>query len=261
MCPVSSPLSRSTCSKPVAPCCRRPAAAVPATPAPDAATQQAILNKAATYASGIWSQLPGLTATKTTLRFQDNVEALADASSMHGGSTDSSTGLLVNPYNYIHYINSSDTEIGLDKGAERVPDDKTQWGRNKMIQVMDPDPNVATIFQEAKENGNFKWERWELVYGKPAAVFTYDVPKKKAKMAVNVCCFPEIDQAGVATFASASAGSLNGGGGGGASGNLQTNTSWSPYKEKNCRLPRRVLHRPRHRHHRPHDHHGRPEIL
>ena len=156
-------------------------AGIPATPALDAAAQQAVLNKAATYTSGVWSQLPGLTATKTTLRFQDNVEALADASSMHGGSTDSNTGLFVNPYNYIHYINSSDAEIGLDHGAERVPEDKTQWGRNKMIQVMDPDPNVATIFQEAKENGNFKWERWELVYGKPAAVFTYDVPRKKPK--------------------------------------------------------------------------------
>jgi hypothetical protein len=209
------------------------AAAIPTTAPLDAAAQQALLTKAGTYASGTWGQLPALTATKTTLRFQDNVEALADSSSMHGGSTDPNAGVFVNPYNYIHYINSTDTEIGMDHGAERVPEDKTQWGRNKMIQVMDPDPNMAAIFQEAKDNGNLKWERWELVNGKPAAVFSYDVPRKKAKMAVNVCCFPQIDQAGVATFASASAGSLNGGSGGGARGNLQTNTSWSPYKEKN----------------------------
>lgn len=210
-----------------------PASSVPTTPAPDAATQQAILNKAATYASGTWGQLPDLTATKTTLRFQDNVEALADASSIHGGSTDSSTGLWVNPYNYMHYINSVDTEIAFDKGAERVPVDKTQWGRNKMIQVMDPDPDVAAIFGEAKDNGGLKFERWELVNGKAAAVFSYDVSRKKSKMAVNVCCFPEVDQAGVMTMSSASAGSMNGGSGGGARGNLQTNTSWSPYKEKN----------------------------
>ncbi|HWE85684.1 MAG TPA: hypothetical protein VG267_12130 [Terracidiphilus sp.] len=209
------------------------ASAIPTTAPLDAAAQQALLTKAGTYASGTWGQLPTLTATKTTLRFQDNVEALADASSMHGGSTDPNAGVFVNPYNYIHYINSTDTEIGLDHGAERVPEDKTQWGRNKMIQVMDPAPSLAAIFQEAKDSGNLKWERWELVNGKPAAVFSYQVAKKKAKMAVNVCCFPQIDQAGVVTFQSASTGSLNGGSGGGARGNLQTNTSWSPYKEKN----------------------------
>jgi len=207
-----------------------PADMIPNNPAPNA---QALLTKAAAYASGTWGQLPALTAVRTTIRFQDNVEALADASSMHGGSTDSSTGLFVNPYNYIHYINSTDTNIGLERGAERLPEDKTQWGRNKMIEVMDPDPDVATIFAEAKEFGNLKWERWELVNGKPAAVFSYDVPKKKSKMAVDVCCFPEIEQAGVANFSSASVGSMNGGSGGGAHGNFQTNTSWSAYKEKN----------------------------
>lgn len=210
-----------------------PASLIPTTPAMDAGAEQALLAKAATYVSGTWSQLPGLTATKTTLRFQDNIEALADASSMHGGSTDSGTGLWVNPYNYIHYINSTDTDIAFNKGAEMVPADKTQWGRNKMIQVMDPDPDVATIFGEAKDNGSLKWERWEVVNGKAAAVFSYSVPKKKSKMAVNVCCFPEVEQAGVMTMQSASAGSVNGGSGGGAKGNLQTNTSWSAYKEKN----------------------------
>jgi hypothetical protein len=213
-----------------------PPSTVPSTPALDAAAQQAVLNKAASYAKGIWGQLPGLTATKTTLRFQDNVEALADASSMHGGSTDTGTGLWVNPYNFIHYINSSDTEIALDKGDERIPQDKTQWGRNKMIQSMEPDPDVATVFEEAKDYGDLKWERWELVNGKPAAVFSYTVPKKRSKMAIDVCCFPQIDQAGVVTFTGQNGTGAPGGSagaGGGASGNFQTNTDWSHYKEKN----------------------------
>jgi len=210
-----------------------PATDVPNNAPLDAAGQQAILTKAATYVSGTWSQMPALTATKTTLRFQDNVEALADASGLQGGSTNGATGLWVNPYNYIHYINSADTELAFDKGAERVPVDKTQWGRNKMIQPMDPDPDLATIFGEAKDSGGLKWDRWEVVNGKPAAVFSYAVPKKKSKMNVDVCCFPQIDQAGVMTLSSASAGSLNGGSGGGATGNLQTNTTWDHYRAKN----------------------------
>lgn len=213
-----------------------PATLIPSTPALDPAKQQDVLNKAANYISSTWSKLPDLTATKTTLRFQDNVDALADSSGMHSGSTDSNVGLWVNPYNYIHYINSTDTQIALAKGDERVPKDTTQWGRNKMIQSMQPDPNVATIFDEAKQYGDLKWQRWELVNGKPAAVFSYSVPRKKSRMAVDVCCFPQVNQAGVVSFQSASGASANptgGGAGGGASGNFQTSTEWDHYKEKN----------------------------
>ncbi len=208
---------------------------VPKTPALDASAQQALLAKAETYASSTWGQLPAISATRTTVRFQDNVEALADSSGMHGSATDVSTGsgFAVNPYNYIHYINSSDANIALERGAERLPEDKTQWGRNKMIAVQDPDPDLAVIFDEAKDSGSLKWARWELVNGKPAAVFTFEVAKKKSKVGVHVCCFPDIDQAGVVTFHSASTGSLNGGSGGGANGNFQTVTSWHPYKENN----------------------------
>lgn len=197
-----------------------PPSGIPATPPLAPAAQQALLTKAASYASGTWAQLPSLTAIKTTLRFQDNMEALADGGRIHGGSSDSSTGLGVNPYDYIHYINSSDTEIALDKGAEKLPRDTNQWGRNKMIESMEPDPDLATIFAEATQYGNLKWERWQLVDGKPAAVFSYDVPKTKSRMAVDVCCFPQIDQAGVTNMAD-------------TRGNFQTNTEWDHYREKN----------------------------
>jgi hypothetical protein len=213
-----------------------PPAEIPTTPALDAAAQQALLTKAATYASSSWGQMPGLTATKTTLRFQDNVEALADASGLHSGAQDVSTGsaVPVNAYNFIHYINSSDTNVALERGTERLAADKTQWGRNKMIQVLDPDPDLAMIFGEAKDAGSIKWLRWELVNGKPAAVFTYEVPKKKSKMGVHVCCFPDIEQAGIMTMTGQNGVGAPGGSpgaSGGAKGNFQTNTSWSPYKE------------------------------
>src|ERR1039458_9086839 len=53
---------------------------IPATAAPDAAAQKTLLDKAADYAAKTYDQLPALTATKTTLRFQDNVEAIAPSS-------------------------------------------------------------------------------------------------------------------------------------------------------------------------------------
>ena len=64
-----------------------PVADLPATPAPDAAAQKAILDKAVDYTTKTYTQLPHLTATKTTIRFQDNVGAIAAISGMHSGSS------------------------------------------------------------------------------------------------------------------------------------------------------------------------------
>src|ERR1035438_4110567 len=54
-----------------------PASDIPTAPAPDAATQKALLDKAMDYASKTYAQLPAVTATKTTIRFQDSVSATA----------------------------------------------------------------------------------------------------------------------------------------------------------------------------------------
>jgi hypothetical protein len=210
-----------------------PASELPTAAAPDAAAQKAMLDKTADYVSKNYGQLPALSATKTTIRFQDNVEAAAPSSGIHGSASDVSTGTgFVNPYQFIHYINSTDAQVVNDHGAEKMPSakDKTPWGANKMIALQEPDPSLTTVFQEAQEAGDVKWLRWETVNGKQAAVYAFDVPKKKAHFAVNVCCFPDVSQTGVATFQSASAGSARGSGGGGAKGNFQTNTNWNDYK-------------------------------
>jgi hypothetical protein len=209
-----------------------PAPDIPTAAAPDAAAQKAMLDKTADYVSKTYSQLPALTVTKTTLRFQDNVEAAAPSSGMHGGASDVTVGsAFVSPYQFIHYINSTDAQIASQGGAEKLSGekDKTPWGANKMIALQEPDPSLGTVFQEAQA-GDIKWLRWELLNGKQTAVYSYEVPKKKAHMAVNVCCFPDVEQAGTVRFSSAAIASATGGGSGGAKGNFQTNTNWRDYK-------------------------------
>lgn len=211
---------------------------LPTTAAPDAAAQKAILDKAADYVSKTYDQLPAMAVTKTTLRFQDNVEAAASSSGLAGGAKDVSVGSgFVNPFQFIHYINSTDAQVATEHGAEKPPaaKDKTPWGSNRMIALQDPDPSLGAVFQEAQAAGDIKFLRWELINGKPAAVYTFDVPKKKAHFEVNVCCFPEVQQAGKVAFTSAAgfgAGQPGGGAGapGGAAGNMQTSTNWHPYK-------------------------------
>ena len=215
-----------------------PAADLPTTAAPDPAAQKALLDKAADYVSKTYSQLPATTATKTTLRFQDNVEAAAPSSGMQGGAKDITTGSgFVSAFQFVKYINSTEKQVSSLHGAElpSTAKDTTPWGSNKMNAVMDPDPSLGTVFAEAQDAGTIKWMRWETVNGKTAAVFNFDVPKKKSHFPVTVCCFPEVTQAGKAQFTSASgfgAGQPGGSAGaaGGASGNFQTATGWKPYR-------------------------------
>jgi tetratricopeptide (TPR) repeat protein len=210
-----------------------PAEDIPPTPAPDATAQKDILDKAAAYVTNDWSQLPVVTAAKTTLRFQDNMEATAASSGLHGGSQDASIGsAVIEPYQYIHYINSTESLYFSNHGVEKLPEDKTTWGPNGMIALREPVPGLGEVFAEAQSAGSMHWLRWEDVNGKPAAVFSFQVPKKESRFNANVCCFPEVTQAGVVQFTSAAMGAAGapGGGAGGASGNFQTATNWKNFK-------------------------------
>ena len=212
-----------------------PSEDLPATPAPAAAVQKEILDKAASYVTQTYAQLPPLTAGKTTLRFQDNVEAVAQSSGVSGGATDVVTGAsFSNPATFIHYINSTSAAITLDRGAEKLPSvkDKTPWGANRMIALEEPTPALGTVFREVQDSGTLQFLRWELIGSKPAAVFGFSVPRKFSHFDVDVCCFPKVDQQGTAHFYTSFSGAAFGGssGGGGVSGDYQTNTDWHDFK-------------------------------
>ena len=215
-----------------------PASDLPATPAPDADAQKTILARAETYVTRTYDQLPALAATRTTLRFQDNVEALAASSGINSGAKEAVTSSgFTKPASYIHYINSTARVVASEHGLEKKPaeKDQTRWGANGMMAIPEPDPSLGPVFKEAQAAGTFQWLRWESINGKPAAVFSFAVPRQQSKLAVNVCCFPNINQAGVARFytsatAAAIAGSEASGSGGGVTGNFQTHTEWHEFK-------------------------------
>jgi hypothetical protein len=189
-----------------------PASDLPATPAPDAAAQKAILDKAVDYTTKSYAQLPHLTAIKTTLRFQDNMEAVAACSGMAGCAKDVVTSPgFSNWAPFIHFISSSETPVVSEHGMEIMlsKKDKTPWGANGMIALQGPEPNLG--------------------------VFSFKVPITNSRLAVDVCCFPTSIQAGIARFynsmdASAVAGDEAApGGAGGATGNFQTTTNYDQH--------------------------------
>jgi len=152
-----------------------PASDIPSTPAPDAAAQKALLDKAADYAAKTYAQLPAIAATKTMVRFQDNVEAPQSNSGLVGGAKEVTTGSgFVNPSQFIHYIGSTESHVESANGMEKPPaKDKTRWGANGQIALLGPEPNLPTVLREAQDSGALTWVRWETVNGKPAAVFSF----------------------------------------------------------------------------------------
>jgi hypothetical protein len=214
-----------------------PASDLPLTPAPDAAAQKAILDRALGYATAVYGQLPNLTATKTTLRFQDNIQAIAACSGLVGCAKGSSADInLYTGASFIHFINTSEAQVASFHGAEKMPSkkDKTLWGANGMINIEESAPGLDAILEEAQAAGSIQWLRWELVNKKQTAVFSFKVPVKDSQLAVGICCFPSSIQTGRANFYNAMdagiiAGSDAAPSGGGAVGNFQTSTSYDEH--------------------------------
>ena len=204
-----------------------PAADLPSTPAPDAAAQKALLDKAIDYVNKTYAQLPSLTATKTTLRFQDNLTAVKSGSGMHSGATTDDPSLAM-AAQVFRYINAAETQVATANGAEKVDagKDKGQWGANGQITLLGQGPVLSTVLQESQATGKLNWLRWEAVNGKTAAVFAFSVDKKKTHYAVNYCCFPDLEQTGLMHYSAPSQGNMNPQ----AKGNMQTNTSWKNFK-------------------------------
>jgi len=205
-----------------------PATDLPSKPAPDAS----LLAKAQDYASKIYAQLPRLTATKTTARFQDHMEAIAASSGMNGSAKEmSGAGLTVTADKFVRYINSSETHVESQGGGEILPKtkDKTLWGANGMTTLQGQPPVLSTVLNEAQADGHIAFLRWENVNGKASAVYSYTVDKKKTHYNVQYCCFPNTEATGTARFSNSM---QNGGGAASATGDMQTNTDWHPWKSK-----------------------------
>lgn len=182
-------------------------------PPPDAEAQSAILTRAATWLATTFRQSPTFSATKIVLRFQDEVKNMS-----------STAGLQVDsPNTYVQLAEARTDRVEITQGVEKLitARDKTNWGENGQISEGGPLPTLPEIFQEASASGKPAFARWEILNGKPAAVFTFSVDKKKSRYVVNYCCFPSTDTAtGVANA-----------GFGISPGQVQSVTTWRPFKK------------------------------
>jgi hypothetical protein len=185
---------------------------------PDAAAQKALFDKAVDYITKTYAQLPHLTATKSTIRFQDAMdEALVDLT-VHASLAQTDPSLNTSD-KFIHFINATQASMESVNGAEILSKvkDNTPWGENRQIALLGQGPVLGIVLQEAQAAGKFNWLRWETVNGRQTAVFSFAVDKKKSHYAVNYCCFPVMNQTGSTTA------SLN-------QRDMQTNTEWRNFR-------------------------------
>ena len=204
-----------------------PASDLPTAPAPDAAAQNAMLAKAADFATKTYPQLPHLTATRLTGRFQDGVEAIHTYTGANHNLSQNDDPLWEQTRLYVRLLGTHTDTVESENGMEKPPaaKDKTPWGANGEVISLGAGMNLSTILQEATANGNLKWLRWESINGKQAAVYSFAIDKKKTHFAVNYCCFPNTDTAGLVNY-----GSGPSTGGGATGSNFQTVSEWKPFK-------------------------------
>ena len=211
-----------------------PASDLPSVPPPDAAAQQAMLSKAQNYVSKTYAQLPHLTASHMTARFQDGIVVAPTYSSVQGGITDDRDPVLDQAKTWVRLMNSKADIIESDNGNEKLVKDKTQWGPNGLAASVGPPLTLNTAMQEITSNGNPQWLRWQLIDGKQVAVYSFAVDKKKTRFSILYCCFPQTDVTGTDHLSTPLGSSLTASGGGGAPagppGNMQNTVQWSNFK-------------------------------
>ncbi|MDR3727205.1 MAG: hypothetical protein P4K86_09210 [Terracidiphilus sp.] len=195
-----------------------PASDLPTTPAPDVATQKAILSKAVEYVTKTYMQNPHLTVSKSTTRFQDGVETIRTNSGMTSNMPNTDR-IWATPNMFMRFLGTHAATVESDKGIELAPPvkQKTPWGQNGQVSEGGPGPILSVILQEAAVAGKLSWLRWETIGGKPAAVFSFAVDKKKSHYEVNYCCFPVTSDTGRMGYE-------------GTDPNFQTGTDWKAFK-------------------------------
>ena len=143
-----------------------PAKELPAKGAPDAATQQHLLEAARQFALERLPRLPDLLATRTTVSFDDSPKQ------MKKGGWPERLGL--------HFMGKSDVEVSVRSEREGTsskgkPD--TSPARGGLITWGEFGATLYIILSDSA-NGKVTWSHWEQTQSGPAAVFHYEVPKE-----------------------------------------------------------------------------------
>ena len=153
-----------------------PPSEVPAQPAPDVATQRAIMGRVVAYVSKTIPLLPDFLATRNTTHFEDMPQRKAD---------------YVNKYEPLHPVRSASVEVSYQDGKEVVNSEARAGmkplSERGMVTWGEFGPILTTVLLDAARN-KLAWLRWEQGESGPRAVFAYSVPRENSHYEVDYCC-------------------------------------------------------------------------
>ena len=142
-----------------------PASELPATPAPDAAAQQHLLQAAKRFAVETLPHLPNLLATRTTFNFDDSPQEVTKGAYLQR------IGL--------HLIGSSKAEVSVRNERENpstrigAASSPAQGG----LMTWGEFGSTLLIILSDSGQGKTTWSHWEQTSSSVVAVFHYEVPK------------------------------------------------------------------------------------
>lgn len=181
-----------------------PPSDLPSDPAPDHATQAAIMARALDYVMHQYAHLPKLTADKQTIRFQNGIDHIHTNSSTTSNFSGGDPGMNAeNPY--LLMLGAHTTTALSENGIEIPPPvkQKDPAGQNGQISQGGPGPVLGVILVDAAK-GDLAFLRWEMVNDRKVAVFSFSVNKKISHYKVSYCCFPVMENIGGAGSINAS---------------------------------------------------------
>ena len=156
-----------------------PAEEIPATAAPDVATQQKIMAMAVDYAVKTIRNLPNFIATRDTIHFEDTPSIQrADAS--------------VTLYAPLHAVGRYTSTVVYRDGRELV-DSGTTKGKKQGSATPSLatsgvfGPILGTVLVDSGQ-GRIVWSHWEQGAAGPVAVFSFVVPRNESHYQVEFCC-------------------------------------------------------------------------
>jgi VWFA-related protein len=159
-----------------------PASEIPQQPAPDIATQRAIMSRVVNYVAKTIPQLPNFLATRVTEQYEDTPLLV------------SSQQAQMIPYEPMHFLSAQTLQVTYQDGHEMLGGVKKagapQATANGLITLGVFGPILGRVLVDVSK-GQMKWARWEQGEGGARAVFSYAVPKPESHYEVTYCCVAE----------------------------------------------------------------------
>jgi hypothetical protein len=167
-----------------------PASEIPADPPPDPSAQARMVSAIEAYLANSMARLPDLLATRTTVRYQENL--------LYNGDNRKIS------YEPLHVSGTSTSSVRYSHGAEVADRAEERAGADaghaqkrqrtpKLVTYGTFGPMLVGILDAITRQGELTWSRWDEPGAARTAVFRFTIPQERSRYVVGVCCLADGD--------------------------------------------------------------------